>query len=332
AYVTVGATAHDLCSGVVTLTNDRTAGGGDASGAYPLGGTSVVFTADDGRGHSATCSTAVSVVDTQPPTLSLITDPATLWPPNHGMVPVNVQFAAQDTCGAGVRVELVSVTSSEPDDAQGGDDGQTSGDIQNAEPGTADATIDLRAERAGKSSGRTYTLTYRAVDLAGHVTTALGIVTVPHDQGQGPEPLQMRLEPAGTQHEARLFWPAVSGATAYDVIRGDLAALRAAGGVLHLGTVAVLARGTTATSAIEPATIPSALPGAPPLSATPPVGGGFFYLIQQTTDRGAVGYGTESAPWPRVPDACDGGCPGTTETVATSPAGSGSGGSGTRKR
>jgi hypothetical protein len=323
AYVTVGATAHDLCGGTVTLTNDHTAGGGDASGAYPLGASSVTFTADDGRGHSTTCATAVSVVDTQPPSLSVYTDPGTLWPPNHEMVPVGVRFVAQDLCGAGVRVELLSVQSSEPDDAPGGDDGQTNGDIQHADLGTADASIDLRAERAGNSSGRTYTLTYRATDLSGHVTDAVGVVTVPHDQGHGPEPVLLRLERQGPGSEVRVYWPAISEATSYDLIRGDLASLRADNGVLRLGNVAVLARGTTATSATEPTTADG---------SAPPVGGGWFYLIQQVTDRGAVGYGTESAPWPRVPDDCDGGCPGAPETIATTPPGSGSGGSGVRKR
>ena len=317
AYVTLGATAHDICGGTVTLSNDRTAGGADASGAYPLGATGVVFSADDGRGNSATCTTAVSVVDTQPPTLSVLTDPGSLWPPNHEVVPVNVQLAAQDACGAGVRVELVSVTSSEPDDAPGGEDGQTTADIQQVEVGSADAIVELRAERGGKGGGRTYTLTYRAIDLAGHATAAVGLVTVPHDLGQGPEPLQQRVERAGPGNEVRLYWPAVSGATSYDVIRGDLAAWRAADGVLHLGAVEVLARGTTSTSATEAA-------GA----TTPPVGGAWFYLVQQVTERGAVGYGTESAPWPRVPDECTGGCPGAPGIAATpggsTPAGTGS--------
>jgi hypothetical protein len=62
--------------------------------------------------------------------------------------------------------------------------------------------------------------------------------------------------------------------------------------------VQVLARGTQESSLTE----------ADPAD-TPPLGQGFFYLMQQVTGSGPAGYGTETCPWPRVPDACDGGCP-----------------------
>ena len=87
-----------------------------------------------------------------------------------------------------MRVELVSVISSEPDDAPDGDDGRTSADVQDATLGAADASIDLRAERAGRSPGRNCTLTYRAIDLAGHATEAFAIVTVPHDRRTASAP------------------------------------------------------------------------------------------------------------------------------------------------
>jgi hypothetical protein len=79
--------------------------------------------------------------------------------------------------------------------------------------------------------------------------------------------------------------------------RYDLSQAHVEGNTLWLGTVTVLARGTTATSITEaqPATVPAP-------------GQAMFYLIQQRLDRGAMGYGTESAPWPRIPTACGGGC------------------------
>jgi hypothetical protein len=107
----------------------------------------------------------------------------------------------------------------------------------------------------------------------------------------------------------RLFWPSVAGATGYDVITGDLSAWHVANGVLNLGAVRVLTQGTTTTALTEP-------DGAP----TPAVGHVFFYLIQQHTDLGAVGYGTESAPWPRAPESCAGGCPSATPTEVAGPA------------
>jgi hypothetical protein len=114
----------------------------------------------------------------------------------------------------------------------------------------------------------------------------------------------------------RLFWPSVAGATGYDVITGDLSAWHVANGVLNLGAVRVLARSTTVTSVTEPAT-----------SAEPAPGHAFFYLIQQRTDAGAAGYGTETGPWPRVPGSCESGCP-----VASTPPAGGSGQGGTARR
>jgi hypothetical protein len=301
AYAGLSATAHDLCGGTVTLSNDHApANGGDASGPFLLGTTQVQFTARDPRGNTATCASSVTVKDTLPPTLNVLMDPAVLWPPNHELVPVNTTWQTGDACDPdGVRVELVSVTSSEPDDASGTSDGATSGDIQSADVGTSDPTVLLRAERLGTGQGRVYELHYRAIDRAGNATPAFGVVTVPHDQGQGPEPLLMRLEPtmAGATSE-HIYWPAVTGATGYDVIRGTLSQVHQQNGVTLLGDVSVLARSTSQTSLSEPSNAP-----------VPPVGQGYFYLIQQRTDRGGVGYGSEPAPWPREPSSCDGGCP-----------------------
>jgi FG-GAP-like repeat/Thrombospondin type 3 repeat len=314
ANVTVAATAHDLCGGV-TVTNDHTPNGADASGPYLLGTTPVGFTATDASGHQATCTTAVSVRDTQPPTLTLHTNPTTLWPPNHQMIPIRVWWEAADLCDStDVGVQFVSATSSEPDDASGNNDGATTGDIQGADIGTPDTALLLRSERDGKSSGRVYTLTYSATDRSGNTTPAIATVTVPHDQGQGPEPLLMQIAPATAKPTSgttniRLYWPSVAGATGYDVITGDLSAWHVENGILDLGAVRMLAGSTTVTSVTEPAN-----------AATPAVGHGFFYLIQQRTAVGAAGYGTETGPWPRVPGSCESGCP-----VASAPPAGGSG-------
>jgi hypothetical protein len=123
-------------------------------------------------------------------------------------------------------------------------------------------------------------------------------------------------QPASGTTSVRLFWPSIESATGYDVISGDLAAWHVENGVLNLGAVQVLARSTTVTSVTEPET-----------SAEPAVGHAFFYLIQQRTDAGAAGYGTETGPWPRVPGSCDGGC-----TVASTPPPGGSGPGSTARR
>lgn len=139
----------------------------------------------DTAGESGTSEVVVTVVDSTPPSLTLSTDPAVLWPPDHRMARVRVSWEAHDVCDPRTRVGLVSVTSSEPDDAGGNGDGATTDDIQGADPGTADTGIGLRAERAAGGPGRLYTLTYRTVDGQGNASSAIATVTVPGDRSGG---------------------------------------------------------------------------------------------------------------------------------------------------
>jgi subtilisin family serine protease/sugar lactone lactonase YvrE len=252
----------------------------------------------DRFGDQAMTRGAVEVVDTMPPTLTLRPDPAVLFPPNHEMRDVRLTWTAVDLCSPDVRVSLLGVSSSEPDDAPSAGDGATSGDIAGADLGVADADVWLRAERSSTGPGRTYLLRYKSADASGNSASAVAAVTVPHDLGSGPDPLLLQLEPRGGG-AARLFWPAVSGAASYDVIRGDLGAQRLVSERVALGTVQVIARGTAATDVIEAA------------GGAPATGRGFFYLVQSrdASSGAASGFSTESVPWPRVPEACAGGCP-----------------------
>jgi hypothetical protein len=261
-----------------------------------LGAHALTLQVTDAAGASDATARRVTIVDTQPPTLLVSPDQAELWPPNHEMVPIHVAWQIHDVCDPTPVVTLVDVASSEADDLSGNADGDTVGDISGAALGTPDGDVSLRAERAGNGPGRIYRLTYRGTDGSGNGVPAVAVVTVPHDQGEGPEPLLMQLEqgPSGTG----LYWPAIAGALGYDVIRGDLSQVRVENRVLLLGSIEVLARGISGTFLSE---------GADALRPT--TGQAFFYLIQARTERGGLGYGTESAPWPRIPSACDGGCP-----------------------
>jgi hypothetical protein len=175
------ATVVGSCSGNASIVNDHNAGGADASGDYPLGTTMVTFTATDGAGNVASCSTSITVADTTPPVMTVRATPDVLWPPNHTMLPVHFDVVAVDACDPTPVTLLQSLASSDPDDAPGRGDGATIGDIQGAAAGTDDFDVLLRAERDDRGPGRTYTARYQSTDGSGNVATGVGIVAVPHD-------------------------------------------------------------------------------------------------------------------------------------------------------
>jgi hypothetical protein len=149
----------------------------NAPSVFPLGTTTVTFTATDDSGNVATATTTVTVVDTTPPRIdSVRANPATLWPPNHKMVPVRVVPGVFDVCDAAPACRILSVISSEPVTGKGDD---TSPDWVV----TGDLSVDLRAERSGKGNGRVYTVKVECVDDSGNASRGTGTVKVPHDQG-----------------------------------------------------------------------------------------------------------------------------------------------------
>ena len=118
------------------------------------------------------------------------------------MHPVHSRVVVLDACDPSPQVVLASVASSEPDDAPGGGDGNTTNDIQGAIPGTPDFDVLLRAERDGNGPGRTYTIRYQAGDASGNIGAGQDVVIVPHDQsgiGQVPMARQKRSARPGTR-------------------------------------------------------------------------------------------------------------------------------------
>jgi hypothetical protein len=138
---------------------------------FPVGSTTV--TCSDSTGGS--CSFTVTVNDTEPPTVTGVSaNPAVLWPPNHRLVPVTINYATTDNCGP-VTCTL-SVTSNEPINST--DDGDTAPDwiIEDAHH------VKLRAERSGIGTGRVYTITITCTDGAGNSSIKTVSVTVPLNQ------------------------------------------------------------------------------------------------------------------------------------------------------
>jgi hypothetical protein len=147
----------------------------------PAGSHAITLRVTDRAGASGTDEVLVTVADTTPPAIEVTVEPALLWPANHRLVPIRAEVAAADVCGP-VSVVLASIASDEADDAPGGGDGRTAGDVGDAGVGTEDYAFRLRAERSGASGdGRTYTIVYTATDAAGLTATAAAAVRVPRD-------------------------------------------------------------------------------------------------------------------------------------------------------
>jgi len=142
------------------------------SGPFGLGATPAGLTATDPWGNvSAACHATVHVVDTTRPVIGATSAaPAVLWPPNKKLVSVSIGAVASDNCDASVsnRCRITSVTSNE------GADFQITGPM----------TVNLRADRSGGGSGRTYNVWVTCTDASGNDSAPkAATVVVPHDQG-----------------------------------------------------------------------------------------------------------------------------------------------------
>jgi hypothetical protein len=144
----------------------------------PLGTHTAELVVNDEWRASIPDTTSISVVDTIPPSLQVTLTPTSIWPPNHRLVRIDAVVTAADTCTP-PHVVLTSITSDQPDDGTG--DGDTAGDIEDAQVDTLDRSFLVRAERSGgDKNGRTYTVTYTATDASGNKTNASATVHVPH--------------------------------------------------------------------------------------------------------------------------------------------------------
>lgn len=157
---------------------------GTASGANPvvhftgLGTFEVTLVVNDGFFDSEPDTVLITLQDTTPPGLTVTGLPTSLWPPNHKLHTLHPTVTATDAVDQDVEV-TIEITSNEADNGTG--DGNTSGDIAIRSP----SDFDLRAERAGPGSGRTYHLVWTATDDSGNQTVVSQDLAIPHDQGHG---------------------------------------------------------------------------------------------------------------------------------------------------
>ncbi len=245
----------------------------------------------DGRLFIATWAAGRVRLVTPPPSIRVAASPALLWPPAHDLIDVTLTSIPSAEFVPD-RVELIAATSNEPDDAPGGSDGRTTGDIQ-ADIGSADLHVRVRAERDARGSGRVYALTVRATSNDGTEALGTAYVTVPHDGPGQTDPLQLTVTqtPEGTL----LAWDPVEGALSYDVVRGSLGAVTPTPDAVDLGALVC----------VEQSSIDITTAGHEE-SGIPPAGSAWFYLVSYEDARGDVSYGTAEADLPL--SATNGGC------------------------
>jgi hypothetical protein len=169
AAVNYTATATDNCPGVLVTYLP-------ASGTvFPVGTSTVTATATDAAGNTSSCSFTVTVIDNEPPVIDgLEATPDHLWPPNHKMKDVTVDYTATDNCTI-IESCVITVSSNEPVNGTG--DGDTAPDWEIID----DHHIKLRAERSGNGNGRIYTIKVTCTDQYGNSDSTNTEVRVAHN-------------------------------------------------------------------------------------------------------------------------------------------------------
>jgi hypothetical protein len=115
--------------------------------------------------------------DTTPPTIeNAAATPGLLWPPNHGLVNVEITATVSDSQDPAPTLRIVEVSSNEPENGLG------DGDVAPDWVVTGDLSLQLRAERSGRGGGRVYTVRLEARDAAGNTSFADVTVNVPHSK------------------------------------------------------------------------------------------------------------------------------------------------------
>ena len=147
------------------------------AGANFIGSDTFTYSVDDGQLHTDTATVTVTVVDTTPPALSVVTAVSALWPPNHQMENVGLLVNALDNSGSAPAIH-VAVFSDEDDVEPGA--GNFSPDASDIAPGT----LRLRSERTGSGDGRVYLIVVTATDASSNAVHVCVPVVVPASQGE----------------------------------------------------------------------------------------------------------------------------------------------------
>jgi len=159
--------AFDNCSQLVFKRS-----GVPTNNLFPVGETLITYTATDASGNTASATQTVTVIDNTPPVISrAAASPSTLWPPNHEMVDVTVNYEAADNCA--ILETWLGVSSNEP--AAGNSDWE----IVDAH------RVRLRAAKLGRWEDRVYTITVTTKDIHDNLSSQNVTVRVPQNRGKG---------------------------------------------------------------------------------------------------------------------------------------------------
>ena len=145
---------------------------------FPPGTTTVICTATDKAGNTATCTFHV-IVNRKPDCSGAVASQAVLWPPNHSYHAISV-LGVTDPDSDAVTITVTRVTQDEPTNTRG--DGNTCPDAQ-----ISGSQVSVRAERTGTpgipGNGRVYAIYFTADDGRGGRCSGIAYVCVPHDMG-----------------------------------------------------------------------------------------------------------------------------------------------------
>ncbi len=136
------------------------------------------------------CTSRCNTINIPPDVTNARPSVATLWPPDHRMVPVSI-VGVTDPDGDSVTIRVDGIGQDEP--TMGLGDGDTCPDGA----GVGTSTAQLRAERSGTGKGRVYTVYFTAQDSRGAESRGTVQVCVPHDQGGSCEFTGFRSRPVG---------------------------------------------------------------------------------------------------------------------------------------
>jgi hypothetical protein len=145
------------------------------------GTTTLTYFAVDNAGNQEAAHTLTVRIDRTPPTVTGLPSNCTLWPADDRLVQV-ASVAASDALSGLMGPLVVTATSNEPESG-GRHRGSVGTGRRDSAPDIAisGGTVQLRAARARNGTGRVYTITATASDLADNTATETATCVVPHD-------------------------------------------------------------------------------------------------------------------------------------------------------